>query len=248
MRVVVLVIATLVFSTPIFAQEHYKIYSVEAPPLSMQHPETDYGRGIVLDAVLEAFRRLDISARVEFIPWKRAQREVSMGRDAFILPLARIPEREQRFTWVAPVMDLERSFASLRSRVDSYKQARAELRSIGVGFGTAQYHLLLANGFSEQQLVEILPGKGPSMLALGRIDAWFNGTDETLWYWKRDQQIEPLLVGDAVASNQLYLAASLDVDEALLESLNRKIVELQREGYIEMLKTRYLGGEVASPE
>ncbi|WP_220718955.1 hypothetical protein [Agarivorans litoreus] len=113
----------------------YTVYSIDAPPLTMLNAKQ---AGIVGDIVIEAFTRLGHHVLLEEAPWKRAQRITSEGENIFIMPLALLPSREEHFTWVAYIMDLERSFATTQQRINSYQQAREMLKKIGVGQGSAQ--------------------------------------------------------------------------------------------------------------
>ena len=101
------------------------IYSIDAPPLTMLNPKQ---AGIVGDVVIEAFTRLGHQVSLQDAPWKRAQRITSEGENLFIMPLAFIPAREQHFTWVAYIMDLERSFATTQLPINNYQQAKTLLK------------------------------------------------------------------------------------------------------------------------
>ncbi|GDY26912.1 substrate-binding periplasmic protein [Agarivorans sp. Toyoura001] len=219
--------------------ESYTIYSIEAPPLTMLNSQQ---AGIVGDIVLEAFHRLGHTVKVETLPWKRAQRLASQGDNQFIMPLALLPSREQHFTWVAYIMTLERSFASTQIPINSYQQAREQVHKIGVGQGSAQATILQNKNYKKDQVVEIKIGKAAAeMLQRGRIDAWFNGTPESVWYWNQQYPKQPLIVGDPVESNQLFLAASKNVDPILVQQLALTIQQLHDEGFVKRTEQHYLG-------
>ncbi|MGY5450618.1 substrate-binding periplasmic protein [Agarivorans sp. MS3-6] len=218
----------------------YTVYSINAPPLTMLNIEK---AGIVGDVVIEAFQRLGHQVKLEELPWKRAQRIVSQGDNTFIMPLALLPSREASFTWIAYIMDLERSFATTHLAINSYPQAHAQLTKIGVGQGSAQANILRSKGFSKSQIVEIKIGPAAAqMLQLGRIDAWFNGTPESIWYWNQQFPKKSLIIGNAVESNSLFLAASKKADAELVQALALTIQHLHDEGFVEKTKQRYLGG------
>jgi polar amino acid transport system substrate-binding protein len=214
------------------------IYSIDAPPLTMLNPKQ---AGIVGDVVIEAFTRLGHKVSLQEVPWKRAQRITSEGENLFIMPLALLPAREEHFTWVAYIMDLERSFATTEQRIDNYQQAKTQLKKIGVGQGSAQTQILQDKLFDDSQIVELKIGPATAkMLQLGRIEAWFNGTPESIWYWNQQFPEQTLIIGDPVASNLLFLAASKKTDPKLVQQVAIQIQRLHDEGFVEKTKQRYL--------
>ncbi|MEE1675250.1 ABC transporter substrate-binding protein [Agarivorans aestuarii] len=216
----------------------YTVYSINAPPLTMLNPRQ---AGIVGDVVIEAFSRLGHKVSLQEVPWKRAQRITSEGENLFIMPLALLPSRENHFTWVAYIMDLERSFATTHLRIDSYQQAKEQLNKIGVGQGSAQTQILQDKLFDSSQIVELKIGPASAkMLQLGRIDAWFNGTPESIWYWNQQFPKQPLIIGDPVATNLLFLAASKNSDPELVQQISIQIQQLHDEGFVEKTKQHYL--------
>jgi len=213
------------------------LYTLDAPPLSFLTPNP--GRGEVGDVVFEALARAGYQAELRDEPWARAQKTVSEGQNLLIMPLTRTPGREASFTWIAPVMPIERAFFSLTRQVDSFEEARTTFRQIGVGQGSAQYEALIRQGFREEQISEILIGDNPArMLELGRIDAWFNGVEESRYIW-REQARQPLLMGRPVLKEELYLACSKQCDPALVERVRQALDDMRRDGSLERLRNAY---------
>lgn len=216
----------------------YTVYSIDAPPLTMLDAKQ---AGIVGDVVIEAFTRLGHQVLLQEVPWKRAQRITREGENIFIMPLALLPSREEHFTWVAYIMDLERSFATTKLRINDYQQAKKTLNKVGVGLGSAQAQILKNKNFLDSQIVELKIGPSTAkMLQLGRIDAWFNGTPESIWYWNQQFPEQPLIIGDPVVTNLLFLAASKNTDLKLVQQIAIQIQLLHDEGFVEKTKQRYL--------
>ncbi|WP_220718956.1 hypothetical protein [Agarivorans litoreus] len=78
------------------------------------------------------------------------------------------------------------------------------------------------------------------MLQLGRIDAWFNGTPESIWYWNQQFAERQLVIGDSVVTNLLFLAASKKTDPTLVQQIAIQIQLLHDEGFVEKTKQHYL--------
>lgn len=238
-------LVALLFATTVPADEPVELYMPEAPPLALNHYAG--GHGMVGDVVLAALARIGKLTRIVAEPWPRAQARVAKGKNMLIIPLSRTPEREQLYTWVASIMELERAFFSLDDPVTSFAQARQRYRRVGIGMGTAQVGILQREGFSEEQIVQLKLGENPAhLLALGRIDAWFTGVPEALYIWQnsiyREQNLRrsPTLV-----STGLYLGCSRECDEQLVEQLRIAIRELEQEGISQRLRQAYLPGQLA---
>lgn len=201
---------------------------------------------MVGDVALAAIARAGYHAQVQMQPWARAQKRVSAGHDLLIIPLSRTPLREDSYTWIAPIMRMERAFFSLHHKVDSFAEAKRRFRLIGVGLGSAQHEILRTAGFPEEQLYPLTIGENPArLLELGRIDAWFNGVPESPYIWKRISQ-RPLLMGKPMAATDLYLACAKDCDPALVAHLRQAVEELRAEGTLQRLLDAYAAP--AAPE
>jgi polar amino acid transport system substrate-binding protein len=218
--------------------ETLKIYSVEAPPMTMEAPME---RGFVADITIEALKRAGYEAEMIFIPWPRGQQEVAEGENLLIIPFARSAAREAKYTWIAPIFTVERSFATLGKSVDSFDQAKAELKSILVGQGTAQEDLLKSEGFSPSQTQVVRVGRNETdLLGMERADAWFNGTPETLWKWKKSGRAEKLTIGKAVAASDVYLGCSLKCSPEIVGKLQTAIKSMVEDGSAQRLTDKYL--------
>lgn len=219
------------------AEEVVELYMPEAPPLTLVAFEGGYG--MVGDVTLAALARAGYLAELKVEPWARAQRTVAGGRNQLIIPLSRTPQREALYTWIAPIMPLERAFFSLDEPVQSFAEARQRYRRIGVGLGTAQVEILRSEGFAREQIVSLKLGDNPAqLLQRGRIDAWFTGVPEALYIWPQHSERE-LRMSPALASTDLYLACSRDCDAQLVANLRAAVQSLHEEGISQRLIEAY---------
>ncbi|PWC84965.1 hypothetical protein TSH100_16330 [Azospirillum sp. TSH100] len=218
--------------------ERLRIYSVDAPPMTMD--QADQG-GFVADITLEALKRAGYQGEIIFDPWKRGQQEVAEGENLLIIPFARSPAREPNYTWIAKIFTTERSFATVGKSIDSFEQARAELSSIIVGQGTAQEELLKAKGFPQSQLRTLKVGQRETeVLSPNGDEAWFNGTPETLWKWKRSGRPEKIVIGKAVAFDDVYLACSRKCSPHLVETLKAAVDSVIADGTAQRISDQYV--------
>ncbi|TXI33339.1 MAG: transporter substrate-binding domain-containing protein [Aquipseudomonas alcaligenes] len=240
MQMVFCLLVALLYVGGVAADEPLALHMPDAPPLTLYHDER--GHGIVGDITLAAITLSGRTARIVDEPWARAQVNVASGQNQLIIPLSRTPEREQRYTWIVPIMPLERAFFSLDEPVNSFAQARQRYRRIGVGLGTAQVEILRREGFADEQIIQLKLGENPAiLLERGRLDAWFTGIPEALYIWhKSSEQRRKLYQIPVLASTDLYLACSRICDPQIVEQLRAAVLQLEASGVSPRLRQAYL--------
>jgi polar amino acid transport system substrate-binding protein len=230
-----LYLTTLLLCLPAQAED-LQLYSVEAPPLTSSVPGQ---HGLVGEVVTRALQAEQLPFERLTPPWSRAQLNVRSGKNLLIMPLSRIAEREAQYTWIAPIYFMQRAFFSLVSPPQSMQQARDTLNAIGVGLGSAQHALLLAEGFRPEQLRAINIGDSAAlMLQKGRLDAWFNGIPESRFFWAKISQ-QPLQMSPPMSSSDLYLACSLDCDDELVVRLQKRLQLMYESGEVQRIQSKY---------
>ena len=232
--------ALLAWSSITLAAPTVDFYFPEAPPLTMGNQGEQHG--IAGDIALQAMAMAGYSAHFFSPPWPRAQRDVAAGKDMLIAPLTRTQSRENSFTWIAPLLTMDRTFFSLDKRVESFDEARKTFKLIAVGIGSAQETRLREEGFPAAQIYPLKIGDNPAqMLLKGRVDAWFNGVPETRYIWKQLSD-RPLVMSRVLMTANIYLACSKDCDRQLVEGLRSAIDTLQANGAAGRIEAGYLKG------
>lgn len=219
-----------------------EIHVANAPPVTMT--AHDAGYGIVGDVALAAIALAGYKAQVQVLPWPRSQLQVSSGKDQLIIPLSRTTEREDKFTWIAPIMPMERALFTLDAPVSSFAEAKKRYKAIAVGAGTAQLEILKQQGFADEQIHVLKLGDSPlRMLQLGRIDAWFTGVPEGLYAWPETESKSiagKLRMSPVLHTVDLYLACSVDCDANLVRRLRSSVNSLRADGTIKKITKAYL--------
>lgn len=213
------------------------IYLMTMPPHVMDTPER---KGLVGDIVLEAMKRAGFGTKIMVEPNPRAMAAVQAGEDLFITALARVPEREGKYTWVAPIVPVYRAFFTLGQRpAGSLEEAKARYKSIAVSRGTANYNILVASGFPLGHLHEVNAGDtAPKMLLGGRVDAWFNLVPESKDILKQIGESR-VLMGKPIAPTDLYLACSAKCSPATTAKLVRALDSMKTDGTLSKIIARY---------
>ena len=229
-------IALGVLSANLHAQEPLELHMPDAPPLTYLSFQGGYG--MVGDVALAAIARAGYLTHLHVTPWTRAQQRVSRGHNQLIIPLSRTPQREALYTWIAPVMTLQRSFFSLEAPVADFAEARHRYRRVAVGRGTDKVEILKRQGFSDEQILSIRLGDNPArLLELGRVDAWFTGAEEGHYLWPNDQN--RFFISPPLESSEMYLACSKHCDANLVESLRSAVEALRAEGTLKRIQDAY---------
>ena len=215
-----------------------ELHILDAPPLTFVNDPRGYG--VVGDVAVAAMAKAGYTMKIHVLPWARSQKHVSEEHDHLITPLSRIPEREDRFTWIASIMPMERAFFSLDRKVNSFAQAKETYRKIGVGLGSAQEQILRSEGFSDEQIYPLAIGDNPAqMLLMGRIDAWFNGVPESRYIWPNVSK-RKLLMSTVGSHADLYLACSKHCSPKMVEDLREAVEALHKDGSVKRIHDLYL--------
>jgi polar amino acid transport system substrate-binding protein len=220
------------------------LYLSQSPPLTVLEPTDQDGNnaitGIVGEVTVKAAALAGYDLHPQALPWARSQRIVQTGKNQLIIPLSRTPDREDQYTWIAPVMTMGRAFFSLDKQVETFEQARKTYGRVAVGMGSAQEQMLRDQGFSNQQIYSLKIGENPAqMLLLGRVDAWFNGVPETRYFWPQVSD-RPLLTSPALMKSDLYLACSKICDPTMVDDLRKAIESLRKDGTVQRITDAYL--------
>ncbi|MFV3128357.1 substrate-binding periplasmic protein [Niveispirillum sp. KHB5.9] len=213
------------------------LMAVHTPPMAMDNTDEP---GAVLALVMAATERAGLTPKVSFLPWRRAQEMVTSGKDMLIAPLTLLPSRAEKFTWIGPICRIERSIASLKYRIDSLEQAMAERRTLVVGAGSAQDQQLRDMGYPAELIVTTPLGtREAEMLATGRVDGWYSGTQQIRWRWQREGRHEALIIGDPVSVDQIQLGCSRDCDPTLAATLRSALQSLRDDGTADRILAKY---------
>lgn len=218
--------------------EEVTLYLMEVPPYAMNEPTR---KGIVGDVVMEAARRVGDTVRIVVEPSPRILSAVPHLSNALVIPLARLKDREERFTWISHVTNVERAFFTLNKRIRSFDEAKAQFKSIAVARESAGYRILLEQGFSVDQLQIVNQGESaPRMLEMGRVDAWYNPVLEAELLQSQIGN-KGFAMSDPMGTTEQYLGCSKVCDPQLVKRYAMVIDGMRRDGTLKRLASIYLG-------
>jgi polar amino acid transport system substrate-binding protein len=212
------------------------LYLMTMPPLVI---DSEGKRGMVGDVVLEAMRRAGIEVQVLVQPNPHALAMARDKPDTFIAAISRTPQRETAYTWIAPIIPIQRAFYTVGKRVDSFAEARRSLRHIAVSRNTANEEVLLREGFLRDQLVPVNAGESaPRMLLAGRVDGWFNLVPESETLLNQISAAG-VVSGHPVSSSDLYLACARTCNAGLVRRIEAALAAMKVDGTTRKLMKRY---------
>jgi polar amino acid transport system substrate-binding protein len=215
------------------------VMGIDSPPQS----SAEDGKGIMADAAMEALKRAGLTGKLEFPPWARAQEEVQAGKDILITALSRTPEREDKYTWVFPVFKLDRAFATTGKQVSSFAEAKAAFKQVAVALRSAQYDMLIREGFTTDQFSTLSTEKQdkiPSLLAMGRVDAWFSSVAEMRYALKGSPDADKIVIGPPIGDGTVqFVACSKDCNPELVARLKKAAEDMQADGTMKAIIARY---------
>lgn len=218
-------------------------YCHALPPLSFEQD------GQVTGLAVELLRRMAEAAGLELNlalqPRLRAEKSFLDTPGSLLFPLARLPERENRYRWVGPVLPRRVGIYSLAQRTDIRYRGLHQLDSLRVGAtaGTATLEQLLGEGLKPGKELEVSPSYEASVrkLLAGRMDLLVIG--DLNIYWQLQQLREPAdrirEVAVLDASVDYSFGLHLDGDAAPAEALQRALDQLRRSGAVERAKQAY---------
>jgi polar amino acid transport system substrate-binding protein len=213
------------------------LYLMDVPPMAIANSEN---QGIVGDITREALKRAGYQAQIKNVPSPRAMTEVHVEKNTLIIPLARNRERERSYTWIAPIVRVERAFFTIGKRVNSFADAKARLKSVAVSRGTVGVDILRDQGFTPEQIQEVNQGDtAPKMLLAGHADAWFNLISESASILKNVENSTGVVHGAPVDHTFNYLACTKECDPSLVKKLRQALKGMVKDGTYRRLAGRY---------
>ncbi|MEP4191840.1 MAG: transporter substrate-binding domain-containing protein, partial [Sneathiella sp.] len=93
------------------ADQKITFYTVDFPPYEFENPDSAGLRGFDIEVVIEAFKRMDIDADVDFLPWKRVIASSKAGTIAGAVSCVYTKEREAFYRFSAPISYSTQTFA-----------------------------------------------------------------------------------------------------------------------------------------
>ena len=192
--------------------------------------------GFIVSIVRATFEHAHIPYREVFVPWKRGQRQVEVGKNGFLAPITRLEHREHKYQWIAPL-----NISKLHLVTSSPTLAKSKwhiLLDIPVvaRMESPSEFLLQDLGFKSITVVEN-EGRAAKMILANRVVLWMQRGLPGNWaYHKAMGQVENLTEIQSWDTPLQYLIASKGVPASTVAKLRRALNHLRDSGKIDKIK------------
>jgi len=207
------------------------VFTEVSPPY--QYQAGDQVSGIATDRVRNIISHAGLTAEFKIYPWARAMLNVERSSRALIYSIAKTPQRENRFHWIAPVARFDLSILSLARRDDIQLDNKLDLEGLSAAAqrGDIAQTWLTSKGLTVGQdlllCADILCSW--QQLKLGTVDIiiedpnLIESTAELTGLQARDiKVVQPVPALSVVA----FLAANGDMEPEIVERLQVAAREL----------------------
>ncbi|WP_130610380.1 substrate-binding periplasmic protein [Fluviispira sanaruensis] len=185
--------------------------------------------GLGGEIIAKAFKAKNIKINLEWRPWARAYKEALDNKDkkSFIIPLTRIPEREEKFIWASKIYSAHAVFITMKKgkRIDSFLEAKNA--TIGV-LTSSSYRAMLVrpeNGLDVDKISENpIDIRNFKKLIGKRIDTWFT-IDIVASYaidiLAKDENLtqKDFVIGNPVAIQEKYIGTTSETPPELISKV-----------------------------
>lgn len=229
------VLCVFAWTQTVAAQALDRVVAAHYPPLIVSDDTAQPGYAI--EVLQEAARRAGRTIDITFLPFERAMFSLKSTSDTLMPALFFGKKSNDAFLWVAEIQRARMVFATVSDRVDSLESARA-LPSIVVEGGTTADALLADLQFDNVVRVQS-PAASASMLASGRVAAWFQEAEIIPLAWQSGGQTAPLVLGAVVHEIPIFLVASLDLPDATAAAYRQSVDAMRADGTLGRLWSTY---------
>jgi len=202
-----------------------QVLTENAPPY--QYQENNELKGSAVVTVKKILDCAKITTSISMLPWKRAYQTTLAEKNTLLFAMARTPQRESKFIWIAPIFYSTAYLYKLKSRTDIKIESLQDLDGFSIGTIPDDYKakfLLSLPNAKNFKLKYFYNRRSQIMMLLnGRYDltandpSTFKNNIQTFNLNPKDfQQLIPL-----GPTQKLYLAINKNSDEELINTLKR---------------------------
>lgn len=235
MRALFFLVTLLLAIPPLQAAEKIKVVTTEIPPYTL---EIGMRPGIMIELLKLLEDRTGQKHEIVFYPWARAQMLVQSNPNHIIFPLARTPQREDKYDWALKVMQVDAVFVTVNGQKLSLEDAR-KLDHITVQQSSPFEALLKQKGFTNVVASARTPYQHLRLLEKGRVQAWYTSKDHAQFTMADTPVAATAKFSDPVKSEDVYMAFSKEFPPSLRQKYIDAFNNLKKDGMIEYIRKQY---------
>lgn len=227
---------TLAWSGAPRAATSVEVLSADVRPLSIAEGPR---RGLVIDIVDEALRSLGYDPRFTFLPFADALSRTRAEPGRLMAPVARSPQREALFAWVAEIIAVPQAMGTLADTSVVDLDGARQLRRIGIVGSGVQESFLRERGFNN--LVAFPTAREIAQaLAQRQVDAWYSTTTEIAIQFEAIGMAEMVRIGPTIQTAPVWLAGNLAMGTVPVAELAAAVAGLKQSGAIDRIYRAYV--------
>ena len=240
-----LLLALWLLLGPLSQAKEIHFVTEELPPFQFTGANNQ-ADGAIVELARLMLKETKLSASISIYPWARSYQTALTRANTIIFSLLRGKQREQDFHWIGKLYSLTSHLAALKSRKDIVVNNLEQAKKYRVGTvrGDLAEAYLQKKGFISKKnyyassKYSVLWGQ----LFNGRVDLAF--TNSVLWkYELRAEGYDPADLDlvyriDDMASD-LYMAASLNTDPAIVDKLSKALEKLKENGQYQAILKKW---------
>jgi polar amino acid transport system substrate-binding protein len=218
-------------------RESLELITADVRPLSIAGGPR---RGIVLDILAEAAARTNHDLRLRFLPFAEAAAATASQPGSLMTPLARTPQREASYGWIAKIIDVPQAMGTRVGEPVADLAASRSLKAVGVVRAGVQEGFLRENGFTN--LAPMATARElATALAEGKIDAWYATATEIVLQFESIGRQGGAQVGPTVQVVPVWLAGHREYPNARAGVLAKALKEMEQDGATQRHYKSYVG-------
>ena len=242
-KIIFIVGIVALLSSAATAGDRLMILTEENPPFNFTQDGLLTGSSTAI--VRRILARLGLPDDVQMLPWARAYHLALSRPNVILFSTARIPERENLFSWVGPLYNIRFGFYARKGSglcIYNLEDVR-KVKAIATYRNDVREQLLLAQGFTNLDRSKS-PVSGLKKLVSGRADLWFYsdlGAPEIATSAGIDpDRIELVL---PFKEYEIYIAISRGTPSGLVKQWREALAALKRDGSFDQISHQWLPEE-----
>lgn len=204
-----------------------RVISNEFPPLSYTKNGKIIGRSVeLLIRASEAVGSPITRGRITMLAWPRAYKMGTTEKNVMVFSTARTETREKLFKWAGPIGKHRTVvWAKKSSKIDKIDDITKISEKLVVIRNSIDDQLLMAAKVPEEMISRVpQPEYAAKMLAKDRLRLWVYNEYTAIEKLKEiGENIDDYEIINVIKSNDLYFAFSKDVDDRIVELLQKGI-------------------------
>jgi len=243
---IIYILIFILYTNDLFAEEKDIIILTHEFPNQTVPVNENTIRGLAGEILTQALKKSNITYKIIFLPWKRAQIDavVNNNKKTFILPLTRNEEREKNYLWVSKLYDLNTLFLSNKNQDPINSINDAKNKKIGVLLGTSfedtlndpKYNLNkddIELSYNHESIIKKLIG--------GRLDGWYDVKIDIISELKKENlNLSDFHFGKKILIEENYIATSKSISKELYMKVTNAFESFKKTPDYDKILKKYL--------